>query len=297
MLWRYGRLLHPVRTSSWPNRLFSTGGIVGQEQPVLVRKRGRPRKDEQKREVVNVAEISQASIDMPKAPAFELALAKAKSKRRVSNSDKMPPRVLPRPSKHNDLASYVKYASNVNLDLKSNVYKGTLYEYTVASVLQSYNFALERVGQANDKGIDLRGYWHLPSPPKLRPNILPIIVQCKAFAPRPAMIRELEGSYVGAPAGWRDDGVLALLVSSETSTKGVNLALQRSSLPMGLMQVTPQGQLRQFVWNLAAARAGMEGLGVVLKYGEDNARDGEMAKGRVLLTWMGSVWRTGDVGG
>jgi len=70
----------------------------------------------------------------------------------------------------------------------------------------------------SDYGIDLLGTWSVPS--ALQP--LKVLIQCKAFARKiePSQARELEGAFVGAPIGWREAGVLGLLVSQKSATKG-----------------------------------------------------------------------------
>ena len=133
-----------------------------------------------------------------------------------------------------------------------------------------------------------------------------MLVQCKASQPQPSLVRELEGAYAGAPAGWRGEGVLALLVASTEATKGVREAVQRSRWPVGVMLVTREGELRQFLWNAEAARIGLEGLGVLVRYKDgrgkrtvqeedaDVKKSGERAKGSLGLTWMGKPWRNGN---
>lgn len=189
------------------------------------------------------------------------------------------------PSNHHDLPSFLAYAERTNLAPKSTVYVGTHYEYTVQESLASHGFAIHRVGGASDHGIDLLGTWNVPS----LPHPLRVIVQCKALAsPRPASIRELEGAFVGAPTGWRkDDGmvgsnVLGLLVAPGQSTKGIRDAIGRSRWPMGFvscMQMT--GAVRQFIWNQAAVREGLEGVGVTFRHDENGGEP------TLLLTWKG----------
>lgn len=218
----------------------------------------------------------------------------------------LPPRLLPPThQKHHDLASFLAHtASHPNTtNVTSTVYRGTHFEYTVAHTLRSLDFMLQRTGRSNDLGIDLVGHWMLPAR-----HTMPVLVQCKAAKSTPAMVRELEGAYAGAPAGWRGDGVLGVLVSTHPATKGVVEAVQRSRLPLAVMQVTREGCVKQFVWNSAAAQAGLEGMGVAVKYGGAGAPavpavggalvgpgSGAAVVGGVeqtiVLTWMGRVWR------
>ena len=90
----------------------------------------------------------------------------------------------------------------------STVARGTAYEQTVAKSLRRLGFSLARVGRANDCGIDLVGYWTLPSlssqdessrPVQGRDEHLvriPTFVQCKfSRQAGPSHIREAEGAF------------------------------------------------------------------------------------------------------
>ncbi|KAG9530961.1 hypothetical protein KCU93_g2141, partial [Aureobasidium melanogenum] len=180
---------------------------------------------------------------------------------------------------HTSLSEFLDYADAANLSPASTVYRGTHYEYTVAEALERLAFSLTRVGRASDLGIDLLGSWALPS----RPKPLNVLIQCKAEAPKPSMIRELEGAVVGAPVRYRGEGTIAILAAAKEATKGVRDAVGRSGLPMAYLNVTTEGKIRQFVWNHAAVERGLEGLGVALRYLVDG--DSE-----VTLTWKGVPW-------
>ena len=123
---------------------------------------------------------------------------------------------------------------------------------------------------------------------------MPVLVQCKASKLTPSMVRELEGAYIGAPSGWRGEGVLAVLVSTVPATKGVSAAVQRSQWPLAVMQIERDGILRQFLWNAKAAEAGLSGLGVTTKYATKTGDDGEQkgVEQCVGLTWLDKAWRT-----
>ncbi|KAL2153133.1 hypothetical protein VTH82DRAFT_4288 [Thermothelomyces myriococcoides] len=153
----------------------------------------------------------------------------------------------PAPSTHHtDLPSFLAYAARTNLDPSSPVYVGTHFEYTVAGALARFGLSLRRVGGASDCGIDLLGTWSLPpfsaeyqqQQHRHYHRQLRVLVQCKAVQrPGPNLVRELEGAFVGAPAGWRATadrhGVLGLLVTERPATKGIREALTRSRWPMG----------------------------------------------------------------
>lgn len=182
---------------------------------------------------------------------------------------------------HNDLPSFLEYAARVDLDRQSTTYVGTHYEYTVKSALEGLGMSLKRIGGNWDNGIDLLGTWSLPS----YHQPLRVLIQCKGLAQKmsPSNARELEGAFVGAPQGWRGPGVLAFLVCPKSATKGMREALGRSRWPMGYVLCNKDGKVLQMLWNRRAEQAGMEGIGVGLKYGEGpDERE-------ILLTWKGDV--------
>jgi hypothetical protein len=190
----------------------------------------------------------------------------------------------PSRDQHNDLASYVAYAARTGLDVESNVYVGTHYEYSIAAALRPLGFDLRRVGGQSDKGIDLLGTWNVPSAPENLP--LRVLLQCKAYTAKigPQFIRELEGAYLGAPSGWRGSGVVGLLVTQRPATKGVREALARSRWPLGYVSCSKQGTLEQMLWNPRAEEEGLEGIGVTARLLDEN-RHGD--KRHLVLTWKG----------
>ncbi|KAK3112954.1 hypothetical protein LTR53_010217, partial [Teratosphaeriaceae sp. CCFEE 6253] len=258
-----------------------------------------PEKPEPRRKRAAAKKTPATKAGKESGPTPESTANAPKPKRPRMKALTIPPRLLPPTGqKHSDLQTFLAYASRSKLDVGSTVYKGTHFEYTVAAALQGFNLSLQRTGRSNDLGIDLVGHWSVPTGRrKLQP--IPVIVQCKASPPTPAMIRELEGAYTGAPAGWRGDGVLALLANVRPSTKGVREAVQRSRLPLGVLQITREGEVKQLLWNGSAAEAGLAALGVAVRYaskrggvlqvGDDTADDGDTT-GSIGLTWMGEPW-------
>ncbi|PHH54178.1 mitochondrial protein [Ceratocystis fimbriata CBS 114723] len=184
-------------------------------------------------------------------------------------------------SAHKDMRTFLNYASRTGLDPKSTVFVGTYYEYLVRNTLACYGFDLRRIGGACDGGIDLLGVW---TPPSAKAP-LHVIVQCKGGgqAVGPRLIRELEGAFVGAPAGWRGDNVLGVFVSESSATKGMREAMVRSKWPMATITCTTEdgGALRQLLWNKAADAIGLDGLGVNVK------RSVKEKKELLVLTWEG----------
>ncbi|KAM3423907.1 hypothetical protein BST61_g1302 [Cercospora zeina] len=136
---------------------------------------------------------------------------------------------------------------------------------------------------------DLLGQWSLPQDVSVTgistgSRVLKVLIQCKLSTAQPCNVRELEGAYVGAPAGWRGDGVMAFLVSSKPATAGVRAALQRSRLPMGFLQITEQGHVRQFIWNNIAQEARLVGMSATNAYGSKSAR---IPEGNIALVYQG----------
>jgi hypothetical protein len=181
---------------------------------------------------------------------------------------------------HHDLPSFLEYATRIKMDPKSSTYVGTHYEYTVQTALERLGMSLKRIGGKSDYGIDLLGTW--PAPSAFEP--LKVLIQCKAFARKiePSQARELEGAFVGAPIGWRGTGVLGLLVSQKSATKGVREALGRSRWPMGYVLCGPDGKILQMLWNRRAEQEGLEGIDVGLKYAGGDRNEKE-----VVLMWKG----------
>lgn len=172
--------------------------------------------------------------------------------------------VAPGSVHHNSLSSFLEYAARKNLDPLSSVYVGTHYEYTVSESLLRLGFSLFRTGGKSDRGIDLLGHWVLPT---LR-EPLPVVVQCKSGTVRcrPTTIRELEGSFEGAPLSWRNKDVLGLLVTMSNASKGVLEHLGVSKRPLGFMKISRRGTIEQCLWNKVAAERGLEGVGVTVRY-------------------------------
>ncbi|KAL7627444.1 hypothetical protein AAE478_001637 [Parahypoxylon ruwenzoriense] len=197
----------------------------------------------------------------------------------------------PPTSEHHDTASYAAYAARTGLDVTSNTYIGTQYEYTVADTLALLGFDVRRVGGRSDAGIDLLGTWRVPSSP-LAP--LRVLIQCKASSSQstrigPHFVRELEGAFIGAPPGWRGTGVIGLLVTQRPATKGIREALARSRWPMGYLSCTGDGRLEQMIWNHRAEEEGLEGMGVTVQFSELKGA----ADQRLVLTWEGKPYTLG----
>ncbi|KAK2746788.1 hypothetical protein FQN57_002830 [Myotisia sp. PD_48] len=186
----------------------------------------------------------------------------------------------PPTTQHHDLDSFLAYAKRTDLSPETTTYVGTHYEYTVRNTLQRYSLNLTRIGGRSDRGIDLVGTWALPSSP--RP--LRLIVQCKALKTKagPNLVRELEGTFVGAPVGWRGEGILGMLMTTREATKGVRDTLANSRFPLIWALAGLDGTLQQFLWNRRAAEAGLEGLGVEVRYA-----GGPPTVRPIVLTWNG----------
>lgn len=194
---------------------------------------------------------------------------------------------------HNSLPTFLAYAARANLDPHSTVYVGTHFEYTAVNTLSRYGLALRRVGGSSDGGIDLLGVWALPVPvPSAGGGVgggagstppLRVLGQCKAVQrPGPHLVRELEGAFASAPAGWRGSGVVGLLVAEKHATKGIREALARSRWPMAFVACSRAGVVEQFLWNRRAEEEGLEGFGVGMRYAGGGGGGQEL-----VLTWKG----------
>ncbi|PHH80787.1 hypothetical protein CDD82_1515 [Ophiocordyceps australis] len=188
-------------------------------------------------------------------------------------------RAKPTWTQHSDLATFLSYAQRSGLDPKSTTYVGTHYEYTVAAALFGYGFTLKRIGGVSDRGTDLIGMWTLPTrrtSGSSWPLALRVVVQCKYGSGRgrvgPQHVRELEGAFAGAPAGWRGGGVVGVLVGEAAATRGVRDALGRSRWPMVFASCSREGRVEQLLWNGRAEEEGLEGLSVGVRHGQDQSR-------------------------
>ncbi|MCJ1298544.1 hypothetical protein MMC08_001334 [Hypocenomyce scalaris] len=197
---------------------------------------------------------------------------------------------LPPSPPHHDLPSFLAYAQRTSLSPTSTTYVGTSYEYLCRSTLSRLSLSLTRTGGRSDHGIDLLGHWTLPS----LPYPLRVLVQCKALKAKagPNLIRELEGAFAGAPAGWRGAGTVAMLVTTREATKGVREAVARSQVPAVWVMVEDLregvGRVRQVLWNEMVGKMGLEGVGVQVRYLP--VQKGEEVEKEVVLTWKGEVW-------
>ena len=235
-----------------------------------------------------------SSVEPPLDETQTSGQTKAKMNRRLRVYS-----LLLRPSsKDHDLTSFLKFAAANHSNPNTNVYKGTYYEYLVADKLKAYNFSLIHNGRTGDRGIDLIGHWTLPGHTRKTPREMDVIVQCKASRVGPEVIRGMEGMHNGAPTGWRGEDVFRLLVAMGKTTEKIVEALRMSGRPMGYMQFTKEGKVKQFTWNQAAERVGLMGLATTLKYIEER-RTSKDAQGGiksvldeiVAVTWKGKIWR------
>lgn len=194
------------------------------------------------------------------------------------------------PQTHGSLEDFIHHASLNRLDLTSTVYRGTLYEYTVLETLSTlYGFQLYRTGGADDRGIDLRGTWRLPTVPTssnaatdhatLSEDVKRVVIQCKHEAKKigPRHVRELNGIA-------RGPDTLSILVSSSTFTEKARQALMTSPNPICLAVIQEfnlGGALRQFIWNREAGKT-LQGLEVRVVHGKGDYTLKLYHHGRVL---------------
>ena len=170
---------------------------------------------------------------------------------RAPLSSLLPP---PPTANHSSQRTFLNHSRRTGLNPASTVFTGTRYEYLTLSSLRRLGLELAKVGGTGDRGVDLVGFWHLPQwnhssaqgtavkesrieAPQGGGEKINVLVQCKRISPAaratksigPNVLRELEGAFRGAPAGWRGkDGVLGILVSTRSATKGVVEGMRRS---------------------------------------------------------------------
>ncbi|MCJ1437841.1 hypothetical protein MMC27_007228 [Xylographa pallens] len=200
---------------------------------------------------------------------------------------------LPSSSHHTSLESFLAYAQDAKLSTSSTTYVGTYYEYLCALSLRRLGFDLTRTGGRADAGIDLLGSWQLPD--DSRP--LRCLAQCKNLKAKagPNLVRELEGAFAGAPAGWRGEDVVGVLCAGREATKGVREAIRNARRGLVWCQIEDMGagvgRVRQMLWNQRVGALGAEGVSVGIRHtlvaGEVEGRN---SYDEVVLMWKGEVW-------
>ncbi|KAF8439229.1 hypothetical protein BGX38DRAFT_1208424, partial [Terfezia claveryi] len=206
--------------------------------------------------------------------------------------------------KHHDLASFKDYAESTGLDPTSTVYRGTVYEYIVSNTLFYKNMHLIRTGGKSDRGIDLRGEWHIPLPPTIHPTpphpdsdsrlseppitrtkVIRTIVQCKGHTTVPLgpnIVRELSGTLA-----CETSTTIGFLASMYPCTNGARNAIRFIQKPMGYACISEKGVVKQLVWNRLASELLGSGMGVSVRYMNPEVgqigEDGELEQEAVLV--------------
>lgn len=181
----------------------------------------------------------------------------------------------------------------------STTHRGTAFEERSLNILRNHmSMSLRRVGGKSDGGIDLLGWWWLPSTDpsasaKSGHRRIRVIAQCKAEKRKtsPKYVRELEGVLhrfmpLSSPDGSVDSEttdlfptsvspssqhpLVALLISESPFTKSTVLRAQSSPVPFFLLYIPPAESSTEYkkpleedyigaaVWN--PALAGVRGL-------------------------------------
>ncbi|OLL24251.1 hypothetical protein NEOLI_001046 [Neolecta irregularis DAH-3] len=173
---------------------------------------------------------------------------------------------------HHDLESYLKYIESSCSSTTSTVYNGTVFEYTAKEALGRIDLKLHRSGGRGDKGVDLRGQWHLKI--NGRTTMVPTIVQCKTRTKRsgPRDIRELEGALAN-----ETEHTIGILASTSTFTDAARQQLLSTTRPMCYCLIgryLEGGALYQLAWNGSADRFLAE-YEVKTKHKKEGQIDGE----------------------
>ena len=215
----------------------------------------------------------------------------------------------------------------------STVHRGNIFEERGLKILQDHlSMSLKRVGGKSDGGVDLRGWWWLPSvsdPATSAPSEehsssdlverrrLRVFAQCKAEKKKfsPNYVREMEGvlhRYLfcrQTPSSERNEGevypLVALLLSESSFTASTLLRAQSSPVPFFLLHLPPvdaeanssQGHIGAAFWNPAlGGRRGILGGQIEARW--ERAIGGG---GRLGLWWQGEKLQSwtpdGDIPG
>lgn len=135
--------------------------------------------------------------------------------------------------------------SSITPEFVSTVHRGTAFEELSLRLLREHlSMSLRRVGGKDDGGIDLQGWWWLPSydSSSASPTRIRVLAQCKAERKKsgPKYVREMEGvlhRYLNV----EKDHVVGLLISSSRFTKAALLRAHSSLLPLILLHI-PLGE-------------------------------------------------------
>ncbi|ODQ65449.1 hypothetical protein NADFUDRAFT_47102 [Nadsonia fulvescens var. elongata DSM 6958] len=150
-------------------------------------------------------------------------------------------------SSHFDEQSYLKHIKFTNKSLKSSVFRGTLYEYTVKNVLENCLSIsnLVRVGGVGDQGIDLLGIWKLnrickSNEGKSPGGLLSVVIQCKCTSSKMSgkYFRDLTGVLNNLSRGTRDERRSIGILSAPTIlTPQGHKQLLSTRLPLIYLQI------------------------------------------------------------
>ena len=216
----------------------------------------------------------------------------------ASEEPQIPPQPFSVSPSHSSLSTFLQYAHSTGLSPDSTVYVGTYYEYLCALSLRRLGFSLTRTGGRSDAGIDLLGSWSLPG----LTSPLKCIVQCKNLKAKaaPNLIRELEGAFVGAPTGWKGEGVVSVLCARKEATKGVRDAIRcaRRGIVWCHIEEVEEGlgRVRQLFWNQRVSAEGADSVGIGVRYLPRIRGEGELeVDTEVVLTRDGEVWESSAV--
>ena len=148
----------------------------------------------------------------------------------------------------------------------SSVHRGAAFERRALRLLQAnLSMSLNRVGGKSDGGVDLQGWWWLPSAPSAftdptHRRRVRVFAQCKAEKKKigPNYIREMEGvlhRYLSDPSP-----LVALFISESHFTKEALLRMQSSPIPFSLLHLPSEheDEIGSMVWNHALS--GTNGL-------------------------------------
>lgn len=191
------------------------------------------------RDITNTSQHKQATTGKENALSSNSSASHFEPNEQViarTNADDQPLRsLLPVHPSHSSLSTYISHAERSALNPTRHTYLGTRYEYLAQASLSRIGFDLLRTGKTGDRGVDLAGWWYLlpPSPDaSTSAERLRVVVQCKRITGKrkltPSVVREMDGAFLGAPAGWKGDAVSGIIVSTKPATKGVISALQSS---------------------------------------------------------------------
>ncbi|GJE86421.1 hypothetical protein PsYK624_025010 [Phanerochaete sordida] len=188
----------------------------------------------------------------------------------------------------------------------SAVHRGVAYEERSMALLQArLSMSLRRIGGRADGGVDLQGWWWLPSDddPATLSGVpghrrLRVLAQCKAESKKmgPKYIREMEGvlhryhamgpfEEPGTQESRSVDPAVGLMISSSSFSKAAALLAHSSPLPLILMYIPEYDPLDENAPQVACEDPEEQQIPGFVTFNPALAAKGGLLRGEFEVRW------------